>query len=74
MRGYQQPALRLKTSDRQDAFRGLSRHRRMRLARVARTTLVKADQWARGGETAQDVAAALEGALASHLSKGGPKK
>jgi hypothetical protein len=74
MRGYQQPALRLQTSERQDAFRGLSRHRRTRLARAARTTLVKADQWARGGQTAQDVAAALEGALATLQTKGQAKK
>lgn len=74
MRGYQQPALRLQTTERQDAFRGLSRHRRTKLARVARTTLVKADQWARGGTIAQDVAAALEGALKTLLAKGQPKK
>jgi hypothetical protein len=63
MRGARQPALRLKLTVPQDAFRALSRHRRWKLARVARTTLVKADQWARGGSLPAETAAALESAL-----------
>jgi hypothetical protein len=69
MRGYQAPALRLQTSDSQNSFRALSRHRRTKLARAARTTLVKADQWARGDAAQPEVAAALEGALKALLAK-----
>jgi hypothetical protein len=63
MRGYQRPGLRLQPSDSQRAFRALSRHRRTRLARVAHTTLLKADQWSRGGGVPAEIATALEHAL-----------
>ncbi|MDP9037501.1 MAG: hypothetical protein M3O50_22115 [Myxococcota bacterium] len=69
MRGYQQPALRRQATDEQLAFRGLSRHRRTKLARAAQTTLLKADQWARGGAVLPELASALEGALKSAKAK-----
>jgi hypothetical protein len=69
MRGYLQPAVRAQVGDLQQTFRNLSRHRRTKLARAARTTLVKADQWSRGEGAAPDVAAALEGAVKSSQAK-----
>jgi hypothetical protein len=69
MRGSQAPAVRQKTSDSQQAFRGLSRHRRTKLARAAHTTLVKADQWGRGGVVPADVATALEAGLKALTAK-----
>jgi len=74
MRGFQRPALRARPNDQQEAFRTLSRHRRTKLARAARTTLVKADQWSRGGGASPEVAAALEGALKALQAKGAQKK
>jgi hypothetical protein len=74
MRGFLQPAVRPQTNDAQNAFRGLSRHRRTKLAHAAHTTLVKADQWSRGDATAPEVATALEGALAALHKKGAGKK
>jgi len=70
MRGFLQPSLRPKTTDSQTSFRALSRGRRTKLAKAAQTTLVKADQWARGGAVASDVAEALE----AQLKKLGAKK
>lgn len=69
MRGYQSPSLRNTPSELQDEFRGLSRHRRVKLAEVANTTLVKADQWGRGGSVDGAVATALEGAVSAHAAK-----
>ena len=69
MRGSQQPAVLPQTSDGARAFRALSRHRRSKLATVANTTLVKADQWGRGDGVTPEVAAALEGALAALQKK-----
>ncbi len=69
MRGYQQPAVRPQVSEAQLAFRGLSRHRRTKLARTAQTTLLKADQWGRGDAASPEVASALEGALAAGKKK-----
>jgi hypothetical protein len=63
MRGYLQPAVRTKASETQEAFAGLSRHRRTKLARTAQTTLVKADQWSRGEGADAQVAKALETGL-----------
>jgi hypothetical protein len=60
MRGFLQPALRHLPSEAQSAFRALSRHRRFRIARDAKTTLVKADQWGRGETIEIDTASALE--------------
>jgi hypothetical protein len=73
MRGYQQSAVRSHASEAQSAFRSLSRHRRTKLARVAQTTLVKADQWGRGEAVAPDVSSALEGALKALQAKGAKK-
>ncbi len=69
MRGFQQPSVRTKSSDSQEAFAGLSRHRRTKLARGAQTTLVKADQWSRGGRADAEVAKALEAGLKALQSK-----
>jgi hypothetical protein len=69
MRGFLAPAVRSEITDLQRTFVGLSRHRRTKLARAAHTTLVKADQWARGGGVASDVAQALETGLKTLTSK-----
>jgi hypothetical protein len=69
MRGFLAPAVRSQTSELQQTFQGLSRHRRTKLARAAHTTLVKADQWGRGGVTASEVAQALESGLKTLASK-----
>lgn len=69
MRGFLQPAVRPQTNDAQRAFQALTRHRRTKLAQAAHTTLVKADQWSRGGATAPEVASALEAALAALQAK-----
>jgi hypothetical protein len=69
MRGSRTSAVRAQISDPQRAFRGLSRHRRTKLARAAQTTLVKADQWGRGDGASPEVAAALEAGLKSLSSK-----
>jgi hypothetical protein len=74
MRGFQRPAVRLTTTDSQQVFRALSRHRRTKVARAAHTTLVKADQWGRGDATPPEVASALEGALKGLKSKVATKK
>jgi hypothetical protein len=58
----------------QQAFRSLSRHRRTKLAQVAHTTLVKADQWGRGRPVGSEIAAALEVALKALRAKAGAKK
>jgi hypothetical protein len=73
MRGFQKPAIRSQPTELQRAFRTLSRHRRTKLARAAHTTLLKADQWSRGGGGSREVAAALEGALKALQAKG-PRK
>lgn len=63
MRGFLQPSLKASPSDAQTRFATLSRHRRTKLAKAANTTLVKADQWARGDVVPEGVGAALEGVL-----------
>ncbi len=70
MRGFLQPSVRPSISDAQRAFAGLSRHRRTKLARAAQTTLLKADQWSRGGATDVEVAKALQGGLSTLQAKG----
>ena len=65
MRGFLHPAVRPLSSEAQSKFQGLQRGRRTKLARTANTTLVKADQWARGDAVSPDVSEALEGALAA---------
>ena len=69
MRGFLQPAVTTVPNDSQKAFGALTRSRRTKLAKVANTTLVKADQWARGAGVAADVNDALEAALKSLGSK-----
>lgn len=59
MRGHQAPAKRQTPNDDQKAFSVLSRGRRTKLAKAAGTTLVKADQWARGDEVKSEVADGL---------------
>jgi hypothetical protein len=73
MRGFLRPAVQSQPSAPQGAFRALSRHRRSKLATAAQTTLVKADQWARGDHVVPEVAAALESALKALQSKGAKK-
>ena len=60
MRGFLQPAVTTKTTESQDAFRKLTRGRRSKLAKASQTTLLKADQWARGDGATTDVSEALE--------------
>jgi hypothetical protein len=69
MRGFLTPAVRSQTSDLQRTFQGLSRHWRTKLARAAHTTLVKADQWGRGGAAPSEVAQALESGLKALSAK-----
>ena len=69
MRGFLQPSVRPSLSEQQTAFRKLPRGKRSKLAKLAHTTLVKADQWARGGAVTTEVAKALEGALGSLKAK-----
>lgn len=69
MRGFLKPAIVPQPTDAQRTFRTLSRHRRTKLAQAAHTTLVKADQWGRGGGATPELATALEGALAAQQKK-----
>jgi len=73
MRGFLQPSVRPSLSEPQAAFSKLPRGKRSKLAKLAHTTLVKADQWARGGVVTAEVAKALEGALGSLKAKGKKK-
>jgi hypothetical protein len=72
MRGFLHPAVHSIPSETQAAFAGLTRGRRSKLAKAANTTLVKADQWARGAAVPADVSEALDRAFASR--KGAAKK
>ncbi len=63
MRGYLAPALRKTQSEQQIRFSGLARGRRVKLAEAAKTSLLKADQWARGDEVDGSTAEALVAAL-----------
>ena len=74
MRGFLQPALKTIATEAQASFQTLSRGRRTKLAQAARTTLIKADQWARGAGVASDVSEALESALKALQAKGANKK
>jgi hypothetical protein len=60
MRGYQAPGKRLIPSEMQSRFGTLARGRRSKMAKVAGTTLLKADQWARGGVLEPAVTTSLE--------------
>ena len=74
MRGFLRPAVKPTPSEAQNTFRALSRGRRSKLAKAANTTLVKADQWARGDAVSADVAGALEQAVAVLQAKAKGKK
>lgn len=65
MRGSRTPAKRSIQTDSQKRFATLSRGRRSKLAKAAGTSLLKADQWARGGA----IDAAISTALETHLDK-----
>jgi hypothetical protein len=69
MRGSIQHAVRHEPTEIQQAFRGLTRARRSKLAKAAHTTLVKADQWARGDGAVKEVAASLEQAVGALAAK-----
>ncbi len=69
MRGFLQSAVTYTRSESQVAAQSLSRSRRMKLAKAANTTLIKADQWARGAATTSEVAAALESAFGQLKTK-----
>ena len=69
MRGSRQPAVRSICSESQNVFRAFSRGRRTKLAKLARTTLLKADQWARGDLVSGDIPQAIEGAIKSLKAK-----
>ena len=62
MRGSRTPAVRPLTNETQQKAQTLSRHRRMKVARAAHTTLVKVDQWGRGDAVPAELATALEAA------------
>jgi hypothetical protein len=74
MRGSRTPSVRSLPSDSQKAFQTLSRGRRVKLAKAAKTTLVKADQWARGDAVTAEIAGALDQALKALHAKGAKKK
>ncbi|HEX7600731.1 MAG TPA: hypothetical protein VF316_03960 [Polyangiaceae bacterium] len=65
MRGYLEPAKRTMPTESQARFSTLSRGRRTKLAKSAQTTLIKADQWARGDSAPEGVGEALDKALAA---------
>lgn len=69
MRGCTTPAVRPVPTEMQTAFRAFARGRRYKIARLARTTLVKADQWARGDGVTPDVADAIVAALQARKKK-----
>jgi hypothetical protein len=69
MRGFLAPAVSRAPSESQTSVRTLSRSRRSKLAKAANTTLLKADQWARGDVVTADVGAALEHAFAQTKTK-----
>ena len=69
MRGFLQPSVRPTTTETQSTFRKLSRGRRTKLAKAAHTTLVKADQWARGDAVTGDLAEALDRVTKAHHAK-----
>jgi len=69
MRGFLHSAVTHTPTESQTAFRALSRSRRTKLAKTANTTLVKADQWARGDASSAEVATALETAFGQHRAK-----
>ncbi len=69
MRGHTKPGKRRLTTDLQDAFFTFSRGRRGKLAKAAKTTLIKAHQWARGGVVSAELAKALDALVKAHVGK-----
>ena len=69
MRGFLAPAKRQSPNEVQKAFGALARGRRSKMAKAAQTTLLKADQWARGDQTPKPIADALAKGLAALQSK-----
>ena len=69
MRGFLSPSLKANPSDSQKHFQTLSRGRRVKLARAAKTSLVKADQWARGEAVAGDIGSGLEHGVKALVAK-----
>ncbi len=76
MRGHLQPGKRINQTEEQSAFAALKRGRRTKLATSAKTTLIKADQWARGEGATAEVGDALKKGLAALQAKAAkaPKK
>jgi hypothetical protein len=74
MRGSRTPSVKSLQNESQKSFQTLSRGRRAKLAKAAKTTLVKADQWARGDAVPAEIAGALESALKALQAKGAKKK
>ncbi|MGH7298518.1 MAG: hypothetical protein ACRELB_26495 [Polyangiaceae bacterium] len=74
MRGSRTPAVRPQVSELQKKARGLSRHRRSKIAHAAHTTLVKVDQWGRGDLVSADLAGAIERAVLSAGERKSRKK
>ncbi len=69
MRGFLQPAVKHNVTESQTAFTKLARGRRTKFAKGAQTTLLKADQWARGGAVPAEVAELLEKQLKTLAAK-----
>ncbi len=69
MRGFLQPAVKRAANDSQKAFAKLPRGKRSKVAKLAQTTLVKADQWARGDLLGVELAEALDRAFVSLKTK-----
>jgi len=74
MRGSRTPALRPQTTELQKKLRGLSRHRRGKIAHAAHTTLVKVDQWSRGDGVPGELAGAIERAVLGASERKSKKK
>lgn len=69
MRGFLRPSLRPETTESQQRFAAFSRSRRSKLAKAAQTSLLKADQWARGAAVGADIGQALERGIAGLKKK-----
>jgi hypothetical protein len=65
MRGFLSPAVRRAANDSQKAFAKLPRGKRSKVAKLAQTTLVKVDQWARGALASADLSEAIDRAIGS---------
>ena len=74
MRGHLQPGKRVNQTEEQSAFAALKRGRRSKLATSAKTSLLKADQWARGDGASVEIADALKSGLAALQAKAAKAK